>query len=133
LARLRHHFCNYYSKQGCDYKNIFFKNESIEFYMDNTTKEAINNILKSAGATKDEELLINSLYTANTNEINYSRVISEFLLTKQLEKATEKILESNKFLAEAGDKHAKKMQYLTWALVGVGALQASAIFISLFK
>ncbi len=64
--------------------------------------------------------------------MNHSRVISTLLLTKQLEQSTDYIIKSNKLLAEAEDSNSKKMQYLTWALIGVGVLQAIGILLNLF-
>ncbi|RUR17185.1 hypothetical protein ELY21_11475 [Legionella sp. km535] len=101
--------------------------------MDSATKETLTKIFEEWGFSEEEKLLIEYSNTATTKEINHSQVISTFLLVKQLKNSTEKIIESNSKLAEAENKNSKKMQQLTWALIGVGTLQAIGVILQLFK
>lgn len=119
--------------------------------MNQSIKGAITNILNKFDATEDEKSFVEFANTVVMSEINYSRVISQFILIKQLQhstkqliesnklltdqlnQSTEKIIISNKNLAEAEDKSSKKMVFLTWALVFVGLLQAISALFSLFK
>lgn len=100
--------------------------------MDKNTKEALSKIFDEFNLSDDEKKFVDYSNTATTKEMNHSRVISTLVLTKQLKQSTDRIIESNKLLAEAEDRNSKKMQWLTWALVGGGTLQAIAIFLSLF-
>jgi hypothetical protein len=88
-------------------------------------------ILKEFNFSAAEEKFINGSETANTADMNCSRVISTLILTKQLKQSTEQLLESNRLIIEAENKNSKKMQYLTWALIAVGAIQAISMLINL--
>jgi hypothetical protein len=101
--------------------------------VDKIQNEAISSILDGVSATGAEKTLISYANTAVTKEINHSQVISTFLLTKQLEKTTKEVIESNKLLANANDKTSNKMVNLTWALVFVGVIQAISALIDIFK
>ncbi len=96
--------------------------------MDKLTKEDLSKIFKQCGFSSAEQKIANYSDTASTQQMNHSRVISTLLLTKQLKQSTDRTIESNKLLAEAEDRNSKKMQWLTWVLVGVGALQTISIF-----
>jgi len=77
----------------------------------------------------EKELAINSK-TANTSEMNRSRVISELILNKRIEKATYDIINSNKKLAISNEKYSKGLLWLTGGLVFVGLVQ---IIINIIK
>ena len=55
--------------------------------------------------------------------MNQSRVVSEFILGKKIETAVDKIIKSNKELAESNKRYSRAMLYLTGALVFVGIAQ----------
>jgi len=95
-------------------------------------KETKDRLFEAYHLTEAEKNFIEYSKTAITKETNHSRVISTLILTKQLKSSTDEIIESNKLLAEAEDKNSKKMQWLTWALVGVGTLQAIAVLLQFF-
>lgn len=52
-----------------------------------------------------EKKFIGRAKTAYTSEMNQSRIVSEFILGKRIEKATKEITKSNKRLAESNKKH----------------------------
>ena len=98
--------------------------------MDKNIKDAILNIQENFALTEDEKIFIDYSNTGHTGNRNHSRVLSTLLLTKQLKQSTEQIIKSNEGLAKSEDNHAKKMQYLTWALVGVGTIQVVVMLIN---
>jgi len=100
--------------------------------MDKEIEKAISNMLKNYDLSQDEINYINYSDSSKTNEINHTRVISTYLLIKQLNQSTDKIIASNTVRAQADDRNSKKMQWLTWALVAVGLLQALGVIFTLF-
>jgi hypothetical protein len=100
----------------------------LEFDLDKTIKDALSRLFDKAELTDDEKVFLDYSNTSTTKVNHHTSAISTLLLTKQLQKSTEAVIESNRKLAEAEDKNSKKMLWLTWALIGVGTLQAIAIF-----
>lgn len=76
-----------------------------------------------------EKKFIGRAKTAYTSEMNQSRIVSEFILGKRIEKATKEITKSNKRLAESNKKHLIWIRILTFALVAVGVIQIIIQFI----
>ncbi|HAU0368245.1 TPA: hypothetical protein JBF73_03435 [Legionella pneumophila] len=101
--------------------------------MDTDTKNSLNKIFEDWSFSEEEKKLIEYSNTATTKEINHSKVITTFLLVKQLKNSTDMIISSNGKLAESEDKNSKKMQQLTWALIGVGIIQAIGVILQIFK
>ena len=83
----------------------------------------IEKLLDKYNASNDEKTFILRSNTPITADMNQSRVVSEFILGKRIEKATEEIINSNKSLAESNENHLKWIRILTCALVGVGIIQ----------
>jgi len=100
--------------------------------MDSNTKHSIEQLMIQWNLNDDEKKLLEYSYTQNTADINYSKVLTEFLLIKQINISTEEIISSNKMLADSEKEQSKKMQMLTWALIFVGFLQAVAMIINLY-
>lgn len=67
--------------------------------------------------------------TAYTSEMNQSRVISELVLNKRIEKAAKDIISSNESLAKSNRNHLRWVRILTGALVFVGLVQIILQFI----
>jgi len=70
-----------------------------------------------------ERQLIEQANTPTTADMNQSRVLSELVLGKNIQKAADAIIQSNKELALSNDEYSARMVGLTRALVFVGAVQ----------
>ena len=101
--------------------------------MDTDTKQAIDTVLTNSGLTDEEKKLIDFSNTAITKDMNYTNVLSTFLLTNQLKVSTLEIIKSNQELAKSESYHAKWMRYLTFSLVFVGSVQVVLAAINLFS
>lgn len=100
--------------------------------MDSNTKKSLEQLMNQWDLNDDEKKLIDYSNTPRTDEINHSKVLTEFLLVKQIKISTQEMITSNKFLAEAENEQSNKMQKLTWALIGVGFLQVIAMILNLY-
>jgi len=83
----------------------------------------LQNLFSEYKFSEAEKKFIAESKTPYTSDINQSRIVSEFILGKRIEDATNKIIESNKKLAASNEKYAKRMLWLTGALVFVGLVQ----------
>lgn len=79
--------------------------------------------------SETEKRFIGNAKTSYTSEMNQSRIVSEFILGKKIENATDKIIHSNERLAESNKKHLIWIRRLTFALVAVGVMQIIIQFI----
>jgi hypothetical protein len=84
---------------------------------------SLEKVKKELELTEFEQDLLADSKTAQTDEINYTRNISELYLAISLDEIADKIILSNKNLAASQDKYANKMFLLTLALVFVGVVQ----------
>ena len=80
----------------------------------------INKITTQYNFSEEEKKIMNDSGTANTAAMNQSRIVSEFILGKKIETATDSIIKSNEKLTASNEKYLKGMLYLTGALVFVG-------------
>ncbi|MEX0931851.1 MAG: hypothetical protein WDZ88_03830 [Candidatus Paceibacterota bacterium] len=83
----------------------------------------INRITEQYNFSENEKKIMSDSGTANTAAMNQSRIVSEFILAKKIDIATDRMIESNKKLSESNEKYSKAMLYLTGALVFVGIVQ----------
>ncbi|NQU99805.1 MAG: hypothetical protein HQ538_03635 [Parcubacteria group bacterium] len=83
----------------------------------------IEKLLDEYKISNDEKTFILRSNTALTADMNQSRIVSEFILGKRIEKATDEIIESNEKLSESNKKYTIGMLILTGALVFVGLIQ----------
>lgn len=86
-------------------------------------REDIQKIQDRYNFSDEERLLTRLSVTSQTSDINQSRVVSELVLGKKIERATDKIVASNEKLSASNEKHSRAMVRLTWALVFVGIIQ----------
>lgn len=108
--------------------------------MDDITKTALASLCEKHGFDEDETKLLEYSRTYVTEESNHAKVYSTLILSKQLEKSVSlivdsnnttkrSIVESNERLKYSEDKNSKVMQWLTAALIFVGAVQATSMVI----
>jgi len=83
----------------------------------------IEKIIKDANFTKEEKDFLSNLPIERDTVIQTARITSELLLGKKIDTATDKIISSNEKLATSNEKYAKRMLWLTGALVFVGIAQ----------
>jgi len=83
----------------------------------------LNKIFKENEFSEAEKNFILKSETAVTHDMNQSRIVSEFVLGKRIEKAAKEIIDSNEKLAESNKKYMIGTLILTGALVFVGLIQ----------
>jgi hypothetical protein len=70
-----------------------------------------------------EKVLVDESNTAVTAKMNQSRVTSELILSKTIQKQAEALIKSNTDLAASNEKYSARLVWLTGALVFVGLVQ----------
>jgi len=92
-------------------------------------------LFKKVGLTDEEKEFLDDAgkmfhptdTTTNRAKRNLSRIMSEMYLMKNLQRLSDDMIVSNETLSESNEKYAKRIAWLTLALVFVGAIQAGAI------
>lgn len=100
--------------------------------MDSNTKKSLDLLMNQWNLNDDEKKLIEYSNMPRKDEINHSKVLTDFLLVKQIKISTEELISSNELVIAAENEQSKKMQRLTWALIIVGFLQVIAMMINLY-
>jgi hypothetical protein len=112
----------------------------------------LKEMLNQLELTDGERQLVNISHTDNTASMNRSRVVSNLYLSKTIKRltdrmastlpeeavrivrtldgVTDKIIDSNRKLAESNEKYANRMTWLTFALIIATAVQAVATVVS---
>ncbi len=80
-------------------------------------------IFKEFEFTEAEKEFVTRINLPNVLEVRKSKIVSEIILGKKMEKVTEKIINSNKDLATSNEKYSKRMLIATVALFLIGAIQ----------
>ncbi len=70
-----------------------------------------------------EKTLVTESNTSTTAKMNQSRVASELILSKTIQRQAEAIIGSNTKLAASNEKYSARLVWLTGALVFVGLAQ----------
>lgn len=65
--------------------------------------------------------------------IQESKMITEIMLVRAIEKSSAEVLESNEKLQKSNDDHNKAIRCLTAALIVVGVIQVIVMLIQIFK
>jgi hypothetical protein len=86
-------------------------------------KKALNNLFKGLNLTEEEENLISFSAIAKPAGISQATTISKLYSIKKTEQFVEKLIKSNKELAESNSRYSRALNILTGALVLVGIIQ----------
>jgi hypothetical protein len=86
-------------------------------------------LLAEFDLTEGEKALTVGAETGTSPQINKVRIWSEIYVTKKLETAIDKLIQSNEKLSESNDRYARAMNYLTGGLLLVAIIQVILQFI----
>ena len=86
-------------------------------------------LLAEINLTEGEKALIAGAETGTTPQINKVRIWSEIYVTKKVEAAIDKFIQSNEKLSESNDRYARAMNVLTGGLLLVAVIQVISQFI----
>jgi hypothetical protein len=86
-------------------------------------------LLAEIDLTEGQKALIVGAETGTSPQINKVRIWSEIYVTKKLETAIDKLIQSNEKLSESNDRYARAMNYLTGGLLLVAIIQVILQFI----
>jgi len=75
----------------------------------------LNKIFEENQFSEAEKNFMLKSETAITHDMNQSRIVSEFILRKRIEKAAKEIIDSN-------EKYSKRMLWLTIAIIFIGVV-----------
>ncbi len=92
----------------------------------------LKNIFQEHTFSDAEKSFMEESHTATTADMNQSRIVSEFVFGRNLEKVADRIIDSNKKLADSNEEYSRKMVTLTKALVFVGIAQVIATAVQVF-
>jgi hypothetical protein len=90
------------------------------------------NIQEELDLTTGEKDLLRGAETGNTSQINKTRIYANIYLTKKLHAIIDDLIQSNERLSESNDRYAKAMNWLTFGLLLVAALQTAITIYQLF-
>lgn len=83
----------------------------------------LQDIFQEHNFSEVEKAFMKESNTATTADMNQSRIVSEFIFGKRIERVTDKIITSNERLSDSNEKYSNRMLWLTIVLVFIGVAQ----------